>query len=164
MPGWKSGLLSCFTGLVTVPDVVPPDGLVTADGFVAGFTDVPEGRTVCPEGRTVCPEGRTVCPAGRTDVLVTGFTGFVTVVLGLLPVVLPGFLSVDVLTAGRVADLTPELLETVAFDLVCFEADDTDLEPDVDRDDGVDLDTDVEVDLDVPEVFPTLLACAKASD
>ena len=157
MPVWKSGLLSCFTGLVTVPDVVPPDGLVTADGFVAGFTDVPEGRTVCPEGRTVCP-------AGRTDVLVTGFTGFVTVVLGLLPVVLPGFLSVDVLTAGRVADLTPELLETVAFDLVCFEADDTDLEPDVDRDDGVDLDTDVEVDLDVPEVFPTLLACAKASD
>ena len=157
MPGWKSGLLSCFTGLVTVPDVVPPDGLVTADGFVAGFTDVPEGRTVCPEGRTVCP-------AGRTDVLVTGFTGFVTVVLGLLPVVLPGFLSVDVLTAGRVADLTPELLETVAFDLVCFEADDTDLEPDVDRDDGVDLDSDLVVDHDVPEVLPTLLACAKASD
>lgn len=158
MPGWKSGLLSCFTGLVTVPDVVPPDGLVTADGFVAGFTDVPEGRDVCPVGRTVCPVGRVA------DVLVTGFTGFVTVVLGLLPVVLPGFLSVDVLTAGRVADLTPELLETVAFDLVCFEADDTDLEPDVDRDDGVDLDTDVEVDLDVPEVLPTLLACAKASD
>ena len=156
-PGLKSGLVSCFTGLVTVPDVVPPDGLVTADGFAAGFTLVPEERTVCPEGRTVCP-------AGRTDVLVTGFTGFVTVVLGLLPVVLPGFLSVDVLTAGRVADLTPELLETAAFDLVCFEADDTDLDPDVDRDDGVDLDTDVEVDLDVPEVLPTLLACAKASD
>ena len=142
MPGWKSGLLSCFTGLVTVPDVVPPDGLVTADGFVAGFTDVPEGRDVCPVGRTVCPVGRVA------DVLVTGFAGFVTVVLGLLPVVLPGFLSVDVLTAGRVADLTPELL-------------DTDLEPDADL---VDLDTEVEVDLDVLEPLPVLLACAKASD
>ena len=158
MPGWKSGLLSCFAGLVTVPDVAPSDGLVTAEGFVAGFTDVPEGRDTCPVGRTVCPVGRVA------DVLVTGFAGFVTVVLGLLPVVLPGFLSVDVLTAGRVADLTPELLETVAFDLVCLEAVETDLEPDVDRDDGVDLDTDVEVDLDVPEVLPTLLACAMASD
>ena len=87
-----------------------------------------------------------------------------TVVLGLRSVVLPGLRSVELLTAGRVADLTPELLETVAFDLVCFEAVETDLEPDVDRNDGVDLDTDVEVDLDVPEVLPTLLACAKASD
>lgn len=157
-PGLKSGLGSCFTGLVTVPDAVPPAGLVTAEGFAAGFTVVAEGRDACPAGRTVCPVGRVA------DVLVTGVAGFVTVVLGLFPVVLPGFLSVDELTAGRVADLTPELLETVAFDLVCLEAVETDLEPDVDRDDGVDLDTDVEVDLDVPEVLPTLLACAKASD
>lgn len=41
----------------------------------------------------------------------------VTVVLGLLPVVLPGFLSVDVLTAGREADLTPELLVAFTSDL-----------------------------------------------
>lgn len=46
-----------------------------------------------------------------------GFDGLVTVVLGLLPVVLPGFLSVDVLTAGREADLTPELLVAFTLDL-----------------------------------------------
>lgn len=86
-----------------------------------------------------------------------------TVVLGLLPVVLPGFLSVDVLTAGRVADLTPELLDTDVFVLVALGAVDTDLEPDVDLD-VVDLDTEVEVDLDVLEPLPVLLACAKASD
>ena len=72
--------------------------------------------------------------------------------------------DLDVLFSVRVRYVEPELVELVAFDLVCFEADDTDLDPDVDRDDGVDLDTDVEVDLDVPEVLPTLLACAKASD
>lgn len=90
--------------------------------------------------------------------------GLVTVGLGLLPVVLPGFLSVEELSVGLVTDLTPELLVTAAVGFVCFVALETDLEPDVDRDDGVDLDTVAEVDLDVPEEPPTLLACAKASD
>lgn len=99
----------------------------------------------------------TVPPAGR---VLLSDEGRVTVVLGLLTVVLPGFLSVEVLTAGRVADLTPELLETVALDFVVFLADDTDLEPDVD----LDVEVEVEVDLDVLEPPPVLLACAKASD
>lgn len=90
--------------------------------------------------------------------------GLVTVGLGLLPVVLPGFLSVEELSVGLVTDLTPELLVTAAVGFVCFVALETDLEPDVDRDDGVDLDTVAKVDLDVPEEPPTLLACAKASD
>ena len=74
-------------------------GLVTVDGRVAGFVDVPEVRVTLPEVRVV-----------EVD----------TVVLGLRSVVLPGLRSVVLLTAGRVADLTPELLDTVVLDLVDF--------------------------------------------
>jgi hypothetical protein len=117
----KSGFLSGFTaGFVCV-------GLVTFVGLVTVV-----GLVTCVEGR----------------VTFLSEVGFVTVVLGLVTVVLPGLRSVVVLTAGREADLTPELL-------------DTDLEPDSDL---VDLDTEVEVDLDVLEPLPVLLACAMASD
>jgi hypothetical protein len=71
---------------------------------------------------------------------------------------------VELLTAGRVADLTPELLDTVPDDLTCLEAVDADLADDAGLDAVVDLDTEDEVDLDVLEPLPVLLACAKASD
>lgn len=125
-------------------------------GFTAGWAD--EG---C-DGRTTVPvAGRdTGAPTvGRVaDVPVEGFVGVVTVVLGLLTAVLPVFLSVVILTVGRVdvdtrVPLDEAAEETAEFDDLVTELDLT-----------VEVDPLVEVERDTPEPVPPLLACAKASD
>jgi hypothetical protein len=105
-------------------------------------------------------------------VVVAGFVGRDTEVLVVVPAGLPGFLSVEVLTAGRETVFDSELLTEDGFAFTGLEVEIVDFDFDVDvvalevvvLDVVVVLEVVDDVDLDGVEPLPPLRVCAKASD